>query len=96
MTSRSTTTRVRAAASTLAAVLLLGGVPAVAATGPGGDPPSPGGQVEAPVPQIAWGPCDGAGLEAFECASVEVPTDYDRPQGRRVRAIVVVLPCGRS
>lgn len=92
MTSRSTTTRVRAAASTLAAVLLLGGVPAVAATGPGGDPPSPGGQVEAPVPQIAWGPCDGAGLDAFECASVEVPTDYDRPQGRTTTIGLTRLP----
>lgn len=97
MTSRSTTTRVRAAASTLAAVLLLGGVPAVAATGPGGDPPSPGGQVEAgqveaAVPQIAWGPCDGAGLEAFECASVEVPTDYDRPRGRTTTIGLTRLP----
>lgn len=97
MTSRSMTTRVRAAASTLAAVLLLGGVPAAAATGPGGDPPSPGGQgaagqVTAPVPRIAWAPCEGAGLEAFDCASVEVPTDYDHPQGRTTTIGLTRLP----
>ncbi|WP_251152817.1 alpha/beta fold hydrolase [Cellulosimicrobium sp. Marseille-Q4280] len=108
MTSRSTTTRaVRAAASTLAAVLLLGGVPAAAVAGPGGDPPretgsapsgsggggpTAAGQVDAPVPEIPWGPCDGEGLEAFDCASVEVPTDYDRPDGRTTTIALTRLP----
>lgn len=107
MTSRSTTTRVRAAASTLAAVLLLGGLPAAAVAAPGGDPPleagraasgtggagpTAAGQVDAPVPEIPWGPCDGAGLEAFDCASVEVPTDYDRPHGRTTTIALTRLP----
>lgn len=108
MTSRSTTTRtVRAAASSLVAVLLLGGVPAAAVAGPGGEPTRTGaaassartapgtttpGQVEAPVPDVAWGPCEGDGLDAFECASVEVPTDYDRPQGRTTTIGLTRLP----
>ncbi|WP_454042385.1 alpha/beta hydrolase [Cellulosimicrobium sp. Marseille-Q8652] len=108
MTSRSTTTRaVRAAASTLAAVLLLGGLPAAAVAGPGGDPPrgtgsapsgssdggpTTAGQVDAPVPEVAWGPCEGEGLDAFDCATVEVPTDYDRPQGRTTTIGLTRLP----
>ncbi|QJW35264.1 alpha/beta hydrolase [Cellulosimicrobium protaetiae] len=102
-----TTRAVRAATSSLAAILLLGGLPAVAAAGPGGDSPSSAGgapsgvaatgptavgQVDAPVPQIAWGPCEGDGVEAFECASVEVPTDYDNPQGRTTTIGLTRLP----
>jgi len=102
-----TTRAVRAAASSLAAVLLLGGVPAAAVAGPGGEPlptgaaapparTGPGlstpGQVEAPVPRIAWEPCEGDGLDAFDCASVEVPTDYDRPHGRTTTIGLTRLP----
>jgi len=102
-----TTRTVRAAASSLAAVLLLGGVPAAAVAGPGGEPARTGAatasartgpatttaaQVEAPVPEIAWGPCDGDGLEAFECATAQVPTDYDRPHGRTTTIGLTRLP----
>ncbi|MFF3064247.1 alpha/beta hydrolase [Oerskovia sp. NPDC057915] len=90
MTSRSTTTRVRAAALTLTAALLLGGLPTAAAAAPGGERPT--GQVDAPVPRIAWGPCEGVGLEQFECARVEVPTDYDRPRGRTTTIGLTRLP----
>lgn len=89
MTSRSTTTRaVRAATSSLAAVLLLGGLPAAAVA----TSPTPGGQVDAPVPRVAWEPCEGDGLEAFDCATVEVPTDYDHPHGRTTTIGLTRLP----
>ncbi|MFV0253866.1 MAG: alpha/beta fold hydrolase [Beutenbergiaceae bacterium] len=52
-------------------------------------------QVNAPVPVIEWGPCEGEGSEelaAFECASVEVPRDYDRPQGKTTSIALTRLP----
>ncbi|MGW1344192.1 alpha/beta hydrolase [Kribbella sp. NPDC002412] len=43
------------------------------------------------VPKIAWGSC-GAELPAFQCASVEVPTDYDRPNGPTTTIALTRLP----
>ena len=43
------------------------------------------------VPKIAWGSC-GAELPAFECATVEVPTDYDRPHGATTTIALTWLP----
>ncbi|MHA7135232.1 alpha/beta hydrolase [Oerskovia turbata] len=44
------------------------------------------------MPTIAWGPCEGVGLEAFECARVKVPTDYDKPRGRTTTIGLTRLP----
>ena len=41
-------------------------------------------------PSIAWEPCEDA--EGFECATVEVPRDYNRPGGQTVDLAVVRLP----
>lgn len=42
------------------------------------------------APEMAWGDCDGA--DAFDCASVEVPSDYDRPHGPTTTVAVTRLP----
>lgn len=83
----STTRPHRPLAVLAAAALLFSGASAASA-----DPPDAAAQVEAEVPDLAWGPCDGAGLEAFECASVEVPTDYDRPEGDTTTIALTRLP----
>ena len=61
--------------------------PAAQATAPSADAT----QVRAPVPVIDWGPC-GEGLEAFECATTEVPTDYDKPRGATTTIALTRLP----
>ncbi|MCD0447038.1 alpha/beta hydrolase [Glycomyces sp. A-F 0318] len=34
---------------------------------------------------VDWGPCDGADpAEPVECATIEVPLDYDRPRGEQI------------
>jgi pimeloyl-ACP methyl ester carboxylesterase len=43
------------------------------------------------VPRIVWGSC-GADLPAFQCATVEVPTDYDRPHGPTTTIALTRLP----
>lgn len=80
--------QLRLTAGLAAACLLVVGLPtaALASGGDGAD------QVEAPVPEIVWEACDGGGLEAFECASVEVPTDYDRPRGATTTIALTRLP----
>lgn len=79
---------VRITAGLAALSLLAVGLPtaALASSGDVAD------QVGAPVPEIAWGPCEGEGLEEFECASVEVPTDYDRPHGATTTIALTRLP----
>ncbi|MFC7432429.1 MULTISPECIES: alpha/beta fold hydrolase [unclassified Agrococcus] len=49
-------------------------------------------QVEAPVPDLAWTACEGAGLEAFECATAQVPSDYDEPTGDTTSIAVTRIP----
>ncbi|MBE1876096.1 alpha/beta fold hydrolase [Myceligenerans pegani] len=43
------------------------------------------------IPEIAWGSCDD-GADAFDCASVEVPSDYDRPHGPTTTVAATRLP----
>jgi pimeloyl-ACP methyl ester carboxylesterase len=85
---------VRTTAVAGAAALLLAGASAAVAdtTTDRQDEPPPPAQVEAPVPEIAWEPCEGEGLEAFDCASVEVPTDYDEPEGETTTIALTRLP----
>nr|WP_238356331.1 alpha/beta hydrolase [Kribbella italica] len=45
------------------------------------------------VPVIAWGSCGtDPALAKFQCASVEVPTDYDRPRGATTTIALTRLP----
>src|SRR5688572_13534817 len=48
-------------------------------------------QVGAPVPTLDWQSC-GAQLERFLCATAQVPTDYDRPNGAKTRIALTKLP----
>ncbi|GAB2608102.1 alpha/beta hydrolase [Pseudactinotalea suaedae] len=85
---------VRTTAVAGAAALLLAGASAAVAdtTTDQQDQPPLAAQVEAPVPEIAWKPCEGEGLEAFDCAAVEVPTDYDEPEGETTTIALTRLP----
>lgn len=89
---RSFTTTVTALA---AGALLAAGLPAPAtATATAGAAPAAAPtdttQVDAPVPKIDWQPCDDAA--GFDCAEVEVPSDYDRPHGRTTTIALTRLP----
>lgn len=73
----------RVTAAVAAAGLILVGFATTATAGgaPAETPPSEPPQVDAPIPELDWTACEGEGLEAFECTTAEVPTDYDRPNG---------------
>ncbi|MFC9692214.1 alpha/beta hydrolase [Kribbella sp. NPDC056951] len=50
-------------------------------------------QARTVVPKINWGSCGPAPeLKPFQCASVEVPTDYDRPNGPTTTIALTRLP----
>lgn len=85
---RSTTRRTLTSmlATGVAAPLFIG--PAFAAAD---DPRGIAEQVDAPVPTLDWRSC-GDGLEAFECATAEVPTDYDEPEGATTTIALTRLP----
>jgi pimeloyl-ACP methyl ester carboxylesterase len=40
--------------------------------------------------RMAWRDCGGG----FECATIRVPLDYDRPHGRRIELALIRLPAG--
>jgi pimeloyl-ACP methyl ester carboxylesterase len=44
------------------------------------------------TPSLTWGPCGDGAPAGFECASVEVPTDYDRPRGATTTIALARLP----
>jgi len=50
-------------------------------------------QVAAPVPTLDWKPC-GEDLKPLLCATADVPTDYDRPEGPKTRLALAKLPAG--
>ena len=59
--------------------VLLQGLPASAAssrTAPAASAPASG--------SVAWSPCTGE-LEGLECASIQVPLDYRRPHGKKIK-----------
>lgn len=77
---------------TCTATALAAALPAVAPA----QTPSPAAvpqatQVAAPVPKLAWQPC-GADLKPLLCATADVPTDYDRPDGPKTRLALAKLP----
>lgn len=44
------------------------------------------------TPTLSWGACGDGVPTAFECASVEVPTDYDEPNGPTTTIALTRLP----
>ncbi|MDR7385386.1 alpha/beta fold hydrolase [Promicromonospora iranensis] len=106
MTLRSTASRRVRAARTPALSLLFvgsllaaGAVPAQSATGaspPAEHPAAPNAAaasetvVPASAEDISWSACEGA--KAFECATIEVPSDYDEPRGATTEVAVTRLP----
>ena len=67
----------------LVAVLVAGGAPGVGGTGPAGAAAGTGMAVRSPT----WVTCPTR--PAYQCATVDVPLDYDRP-GRRAVALAVI------
>jgi pimeloyl-ACP methyl ester carboxylesterase len=74
------------------------GIPALVAVGllvsllalpAAGDQASSGGG--AAVPRLAWTAC-GDEAPGFECATAQVPLDYDRPRGARITLALTRLP----
>ncbi|GAA3128034.1 pimeloyl-ACP methyl ester carboxylesterase [Kribbella aluminosa] len=50
-------------------------------------------QAKSVVPEIKWGTCGSdPRLKPFQCASVEVPTDYDNPHGPTTKIALTRLP----
>lgn len=45
-----------------------------------------------PTPDISWGACADDAPAGFECATVELPTDYDRPRGATTTIGLTRLP----
>ncbi|GAB2478499.1 alpha/beta hydrolase [Promicromonospora xylanilytica] len=105
MTLRSTASRRARAALTptlsllfVGSLLAVGAVPARSATAASPSPAAPAA-VGASTPSetivpgsaedISWSSCEGA--EAFDCATVEVPSDYDEPQGATTSVAVTRL-----
>ena len=70
----------------LVAVALLVSVLALPAAG---DQASSGGG--AAVPELAWTAC-GDEAPGFECATAQVPLDYDRPRGAKITLALTRLP----
>ncbi len=77
---------------TATGALVLTGAAEAAGAGAGAPPaPTSGGVAAQDVPVIDWQPC-GEGLEAFLCATVEVPTDHDEPDGATTSIALTKLP----
>lgn len=83
---------VRSAIAAGSAALLLVGVPSVAVADPAAEVGREAPQVEAPVPDIDWAACEGEGLAAFDCATAQVPVDYDEPAGDTTSIALTRLP----
>jgi pimeloyl-ACP methyl ester carboxylesterase len=108
MTLRSTASRRARAALTPALSLLfvgsllaVGTVPARSATTPSPPATAPAAvsaatasasTVPGPAGDISWSSCETEGADAFDCATVEVPSDYDEPQGETTSIAVTRLP----
>src|SRR5690625_3517765 len=49
-------------------------------------------QVDAPVPEVDWQDCEGEDVQQFDCATVQVPSDYDNPHGATTSIAMTRLP----
>ncbi|THC51767.1 alpha/beta hydrolase [Streptomyces sp. A1499] len=79
----------RTTALTLSLATVLGLTAATTATPRSGDPHT---TAAAPVPKLDWKPCGKGELSDFQCATTEVPTDYDRPRGATTTIALTRLP----
>jgi pimeloyl-ACP methyl ester carboxylesterase len=75
--------RVLVVAALAATLPLAGAMPAGASGGAGS-----GGAGSAPAPALDWGDCAGG----FQCATANVPLDYDAPSGRAISLALIRLP----
>jgi pimeloyl-ACP methyl ester carboxylesterase len=79
-------------------VLLVGAAPAQSATGapPPAVAPASAANASALAPaeagDIPWTTCTNEGADPFDCATIEVPSDYDEPQGPTTTVAVTRLP----
>ncbi|HEU4422438.1 MAG TPA: alpha/beta hydrolase [Pilimelia sp.] len=71
-------------AAAVLGITLLGPV-----AGPAGAAPAAGAPTAAAAP-VTWTPC----RDGFQCATVQVPLDYDKPAGPKISVEVVRLPAG--
>jgi len=44
------------------------------------------------APPLAWGPCAGAADPRQQCATIEVPLDYQAPRGRKIEIAISRIP----
>jgi pimeloyl-ACP methyl ester carboxylesterase len=96
MTLRSTASR-RARATLTPALSLLfvgsllavGAVPAQSATGASTAPEAIAPRTTGDMP---WTACETEGTDAFDCATIEVPSDYDEPHGGTTTVAATRLP----
>lgn len=76
-----------AVVSTLTVLVLGAGTPVAGAQDRAGEPPP------APVAPLAWAACGLTGEAAgVECATADLPMDYDEPDGERVQIAVARVP----
>jgi pimeloyl-ACP methyl ester carboxylesterase len=66
--------------------LLVALTPTVANASPAGRPAQP----DDPVPELSWAQCGTAA--GVQCATAELPRDYDEPQGKQVHIAVARVP----
>ncbi|WP_369373518.1 alpha/beta fold hydrolase [Promicromonospora sp. Populi] len=103
MTSRSMVTRKARAAIpqalsllAVAALLTVVAVPAQSAVGAPSSATAAATQADAvqtaAAGDIPWTECTTEGAEAFDCATIEVPSDYDEPYGPTTTVAVTRLP----
>ena len=74
--------------------LTAGGVVVLAAVAvpPSGTRQRPTGSAAAPPGSLAWGPCEEDIGDAFECATLAVPLDYDDPAGPTIDLALIRYP----
>jgi pimeloyl-ACP methyl ester carboxylesterase len=84
-------------------LLLAGAAPAQSATGARPPAASPASAAESSTAETAepaadtagdipWTTCANEGADAFDCATIEVPSDYDEPRGGTTTVAVTRLP----
>jgi alpha/beta hydrolase fold len=52
----------------------------------------PAAATTAAAPELSWSAC----RDGFQCATAQVPLDYDRPNGAKVSLALIRLPAGNS
>ena len=76
-----------AVVSTLTVLVLGAGTPVAGAQGRAGEPPT------TPAAPLAWADCAlSAEAAGVECATADLPMDYDEPDGEQVRIAVARVP----